>query len=322
MNTHNVAQQLLKQYGIDSLSYFALNKRKRFFFSSTGNSFLSYTIRHKTAIVSGDPVGPASEIPLLLKEFTYFVKGANLTTCFVAVNKHVLNQMTKLGYQNVHIGNEAILELSQYRKALLKKKVRRAERHILSQGITFHIYQPQDLPPQILRQMKMVNKDWLQDKGSKEKRFTMTLGRIPTSNDHDCQIVLAMKNKKVWGYLTFVPIYATHSLSLDAARRKKDAPNGLTEFLLIKAFEHFQKQGIQKISLNFAPFDQQPYRFNASISKILKTVAYKFLRRIYQTNKLSSFNNKFLPQWQERYVVFEKKRYIPNYLWAIATVEL
>ena len=41
-----------------------------------------------------------------------------------------------------------------------------------------------------------------------------------------------------------------------------------------------------------------------------------------KTNNLYNFNNKFLPNWQERYLVFEKKRFLPNYIFAIAKAEL
>ena len=318
----NAAQRLLKSYGKDSLSYFALHDNKKLFFSSTGNSFLSYIIKGRIAIVSGNPVGLSGELPLLLKEFEYFIKGANLTSCYIAINRDVLQHILKLGHQKLHIGNEAIVELSRYNKNFLKKKVRRAERYIFKQGISCHIYKRKDMPARFLNQMKAVNKEWINSKGGKEKRFTMTLGRIPTKSDQDCEVVLALKKEKVIGYLIFVPVYASQGLSLDAMRRKDDAPNGLTEFLLLQAFEYFQQHGVNTISLNFATFHHHMHDLQKSISKLFIAILYKFLTRVYKTKNVYNFNNKFLPNWQERYIAFEKKRYLPNYLFAISRVEL
>lgn len=118
----NAAQLLLENYGKDSLSYFALHDKKLFFFSSTGQSFLSYTIIERIALVSGDPIGPVNDIPLLLKEFKYFVKGANLTSCFLAVNHETLQNLLELGHEHLHIGKEALITLTNFRKSLLKKE--------------------------------------------------------------------------------------------------------------------------------------------------------------------------------------------------------
>jgi lysylphosphatidylglycerol synthetase-like protein (DUF2156 family) len=317
----NAAQALLESYGKDSLSYFSLHDKKLFFFSSTGQSFLSYTVRGKIAIVSGDPIGPAYETSLLLKEFDYFVKGAKLRSCFLAVNHETLQSLLEIGHEHLHIGKEAVINLADFDKSLLKKKVRRAERYVLSQNIVCLMYKRKDIPVQYLNQLQEVSDEWLQKKGSKEKRFSMTLGRIPSEMDPDCEIVLAVQSEKVIGYLTFVPVYATNGLSLDSSRTRKVIPNGLTEFLLIQSFEYFKARGIKKVSLNFAAFYRGKEDMQRPSNELFFSIFYKVLSHMYRTNNLYNFNNKFLPIWQERYISFEKKRYLPAYLLAIAKIE-
>ena len=318
----NAAQLLLENYGKDSLSYFTLHEKKLFFFSSTGQSFLSYTVERKIALVSGDPIGPVTDIHLLLKEFNYFIKGAGLKSCFLAINYDTLQNLSAIGHKHLHIGKEAIITLSSFDKNLLKKKVRRAERHILNQGIVCRIFNRKSIPQHYLNQLHIIAEEWLKEKGGKEKRFTMTLGRIPMSSDPNCEIVLALQNDNVIGYLTFVPVYASNSLSLDASRKYRNVPNGLTEFLLIQSLEHFKKNGIRTVSLNFATFYLSKSDIHQSSYKILVTHFYKVLSLIYKTNTLYKFNNKFLPSWKDRYIVFEKRRYLPNYLFAVAKTEL
>lgn len=318
----NAAQVLLENYGKDSLSYFALHEKKHFFFSSTGQSVLSYTVKGRIALVSSDPIGPKEDILLLLKEFSYFIKGAKLSSCFLAVNQETLQNLLEMGHKHLHIGKEAIVQLANFNKQLLKKKVRRAERYILNQGITCRIYKRKDIPPLYLDQLRFIDKEWLQDKGGKEKRLTMTLGRIPTEVDQDCEIVLALKDEMVLGYLTFVPVYASNGLSLDAARKKSAVPNGIIEFLLIQSLEYFKKNNYKMVSLNFATFYHTKKDLGKFFNRLVFVVPYKLLSTIYKTNNLYSFNNKFLPIWRERYFVFEKKRYLPNYIFAITQTEL
>ncbi len=320
--TTNAARILLESYGYDSLSYFSLHEKKKFYFSSTGMSFLSYIVLGKVALVSGDPIGPKEDIPILLNEFMYFIKGASLTGCFVGLHENTLPFIDSLKYNKIHIGDEAILQLSSFQKDSLKKRVRRAERHIENLRITCKIYKRKDLPIKYLQQIETISKDWLQNKGGKERGFSMTLGRIPKSPDIDCEFVLAIKESNILGYLTLVPSYASQSLSLDAVRKRSDTPNGLNEFLLLQAFDYYKEKNIKTISLNFAAFynggkqpGKKPFRY-------IKAGIYKLLSYYYKTNKLYSFNEKFKPDWQSRYFAFEKKRYFPHYLFAIMKTEL
>src|SRR5579859_6432065 len=105
----NAARLLLAYYGYDSLSYFALHEKKKYFFSSTGKSFLSYTVLKKVALVSGNPVGPEGDMHTLLKEFSYFVKGAKLTTCFVGIPESFSKFLYIRNHKILHVGDEAIV---------------------------------------------------------------------------------------------------------------------------------------------------------------------------------------------------------------------
>src|SRR5579884_712269 len=238
----DAAKLLLEYYGYDSLSYFSLNKKKKFFFSSTGRSFLSYAIYSKVAVVSANPIGPKDDVLNLIKEFRTFVKGANLTSCFIGVDQSLVDQIAPLGYKKINIGEEAVLPIPTFQKNQLKKRVRRAERHVNSLGIDCRIYSRREIPTTYLNQLEKVNDEWLELKGQHHRGFSMTLGRIPEVYDDDCEFVLALKGDQVIGFLTLVPAYASKCYSLDTMRRIRRSPNGLTEFLMLQAFEHYKSK--------------------------------------------------------------------------------
>ncbi len=315
------ARLLLEYYGGDSLSYFSLHEKKKFFFSSTGKSFLSYVIKGKVALVSGDPISPKEDIGTLLEEFNYFIKGKKLTSCFLGVTVESLPSLLTLGYRQMHIGDEAVISLSGFNKSLLKKRVRRAEKHILNLGIVSKVYKRSEIPDIYYRQLKVISKEWILNHGQKERGFSMTLGRIPKIIDNDCEIVLALKKNKVLGYLTLVPTYTSKGLSIDEMRKRKNTPNGLTEFLLLQACTNYQRHNIEELSLNFATFNRHKKQTYKNPLVLLRLNLYKILSYFYKTNNLYAFNNKFLPDWRERYMIFEKRRYLPYYLLAIASVE-
>ena len=55
-----------EEHGTDSLAYFKLRRDKSWFFSPRGHAFLGYRVEGGTAVISGDPVGPAEDVPALL----------------------------------------------------------------------------------------------------------------------------------------------------------------------------------------------------------------------------------------------------------------
>src|SRR4051812_20009385 len=80
-----VARDIVEEFGCDSLSFFALRRDKNLFFSSTRRAFLAYRVVNGTAIVSGDPVGEASEFDALLAEFRRVARASGWRFAVVGV---------------------------------------------------------------------------------------------------------------------------------------------------------------------------------------------------------------------------------------------
>ena len=53
---------------------------------------------------------------------------------------------------------------------------------------------------------------------------------------------------------TSCPCYGRAAMSLSFMRRDPETPNGLTEFLVVKAIELLRERGVEELSLNFAAF--------------------------------------------------------------------
>jgi lysyl-tRNA synthetase, class II len=114
--------------------------------------------------------------------------------------------------------------------------------------------------------------------------------------------------------LSFVP-WGEHGLSLDLMRRDRDADNGLLEFMVIELLQGAGQLGIERVSLNFAVF-------RAVFERGSKLGAGPFLRswrsvlmffsRWWQIESLYRANAKYRPQWEPRYVLFERSRDLPR----------
>ncbi len=310
------AALLLKSYGKDTLSYFHLQEERQHFFSPSGKSFLSFKVLNRVAIVAADPVGLSSELPILLKAFLDYTKTWKLVPCFVGLSATYISCIQSYGLKTKKIGEEAILCTEHFQRENLKKKVKHTLRHLEKENSEVFFFTSKNLPDAIRQQLKMISQSWIQKKGGKEKGFSMTLKRLPNESDEDCLFAVAMHRDLALGYLCFVPIYKSATLSLDQARQKSDAPNGLNELLIIKSAEYFRERGIKKLSLNFAAFSQ----VTTPKTGIKKTV-YEILGNLYKSNTLRKFNEKFLPSWEDRYIAYQSLGHMPLCLLAILRAE-
>ena len=307
---------LLKTYGQDTLSYFHLQDDRQYFFSPSGKSFLSFRVLNKVAIVAADPVGECSEFSHLISSFLEYLRAWKIKPCFIGLSSSHLSTFHANGFKTTKIGEEAIINLLTFSNTNLKKKVRRAVRHIDEMCIEIFFYTPRNIPSFINQQIVQISQSWIKNNGRKERGFSMTLKRLPTDFDADCIYAVAMEKSKVIGYLCFAPIYKSSALSLDQARRRVDSPNGLNEFLIIKSAEYFKANGIKRISLNFAIFSN----ILKDKSDLLSTLS-TILERLYKSHTLRAFNEKFSPSWETRYAAFASLRHMPIYLLAILRAE-
>jgi len=320
--SEDIAQtkNILKRYGSDSLSYFHLQEKRRYFTSPSGKSFISFKLHNKVAIISSDPVGPKYEIEKLTKSFLSFLKTWGMKPCFIGTSQEYSLILRGLNFYVHKIGEEAIIDLESFDNELLKKKVRRAVRHIEELNVDFFIASPSQLTPLLYDQIFAVSKEWLTKKGKKERGFSMTLGRVPNLSDEDCKIALAVKEGNVLGFLSFTPIYKNESYSLDFTRNRKFSPNGLNEFLIVKSLKYFKENNIKKVSLNFVTFVDTSGMRKSSKNTIVKLI-FKLFGKVYNSKNIQKFNQKFHPEWISRHIAYYSRRNITQYITAVLKME-
>ncbi len=115
----------------------------------------------------------------------------------------------------------------------------------------------------------------------------------------------------VRAFLHFVPSYGRPAMSLSFMRRDRATPNGLTEFLVVRAIELLRDRGIEELSLNFAAFGRWLGRPEGRLERALGRVV-TLGNRFFQIESLYRFNVKFEPRWEPRYLVFESRLGLPR----------
>jgi lysyl-tRNA synthetase class 2 len=94
-------------------------------------------------------------------------------------------------------------------------------------------------------------------------------------------------------------------------RRDHDTPNGLTEFMVVRAIEQLRARAVGEVSLNFAVFARLIHDPHGRFERLAGR-ALLLADRFFQIERLYRFNAKFFPRWEPRYLVYERRLGFPR----------
>jgi lysyl-tRNA synthetase class 2 len=95
--------------------------------------------------------------------------------------------------------------------------------------------------------------------------------------------------------------------------RLPGVPNGFTEWLICESIDWAREAGLARVSLNFAPF--AALLGPGAQLALPQRAAAAGLRRLkgwFQLDNLLLFNRKFGPEWEPRFLVYERRRDLPR----------
>jgi lysyl-tRNA synthetase class 2 len=299
-----VAADLVRAHGSDTLSYFKLRTDKHYFFSGDRRAFLGYRIENGVLLVSGDPVGPEEAFSDLLRELRAFADTLGLRLGAVGASEAICPLYEQLGLRSIYLGDEAIVELQKFSlEGRPIRKVRQSVSRLSKAGFSAELLELRQLEPATLTEIEAVLERGRE--GAPERGFSMAMDSIRGAHDEDTLVVLARDDDgEIRGVLHFVPVYGRSTVSLSFMRRDPATPNGLTEFLVVKAIELLRDRGLAEMSLNFAAFAKwmhSPEKRHERLLGRLVTLGNPF----FQIESLYRFNAKFFPRWEPRYLVYE-----------------
>ncbi|MGH2977717.1 MAG: bifunctional lysylphosphatidylglycerol flippase/synthetase MprF [Gaiellaceae bacterium] len=304
-----MARALVDAHGSDSLSFFALRRDKSYLFSPSRRAFLAYRVVAGTALVSGDPVGEEAEIDDLLAELRRLARARGWRFAVVGASDAHLERYRALGLKPVAIGEEAVLspgEFSLEGRAI--RKVRQSVSRLHKAGYTFRIVAADEVAPALEAELGDVSASWR--RGEPERGFSMAIDGL-----HVPGTVLALAEDtegRVGGFLHLAPSAAGGGWSLSAMRRRPDAPNGLTEFLVVETLAWARSTGASELSLNFCALTDflAPERVKTPVRRAVRR-GLLLADNAFQLERLYSFNRKFFPEWRRRYICVERLTDLP-----------
>ena len=341
------AGELVRRYGNQALSFFALAPENLRYLAPNGEGLVSYRLTGKVAIVPGDPICPPEEIERVIRGFLDLCAFNDWQVALYQVHPDHLPTYRALNLHVFKIGEEALLNpqtftLSGSAMANVRSSCRRAER----EGVVIRWYEGTP-PKEALEQLESLSSTWLEHKVGKhaaEMGFSMgrldglveaaaradSFAEMQRGADDLTQRVLprlvtgvaSERTGRPCAFVTFTPIYGpeyTWGWAIDLMRRIPDAPPGVMDLLVARAVEHFRARGANVMSLGLVAMADTKQEMSARQRQFAHLVSEQM--RLLKTHRsLFHFKQKFHPCWENRYIVISSTLALPRTALAILRV--
>ena len=301
-----LVRDLVHAHGHDTLSAFKLRPDVDTLLSPDRRALVGYRVENGVLLMSGDPVGPAESVAGLLSRVRGFAEQRGLRVGAVGASEGFAARAREAGLRTLYLGDEALLSTAEFSlEGRSVKKIRQAVNRLLRAGYRAEVRRRVGTcSASTLDALDAVGARWR--RGAPDRGFSMAMDGLHGEHVADSLVAIAFdREERIRGFLHFVPVYGRPAMSLSAMCHDPDTPNGLTEFLIVQAVELLGERGVVELSLNFAAFARWLHDPTGAGERALARI----IRRVdpyFQIESLYRFNAKFLPQWQPRYLVYER----------------
>lgn len=308
-----LAGALVRRWGADTLAPFALRADKSYFFSDDRSAFLAYRVIGGVAIVAGDPIGPEASRDGLVRGFVEYAHARGWRVAILGASEASLGTYRALGLRAIYHGDEAVVDTARFSldgRAI--RKVRQSVHRLQRAGFTVQALRPSEIEPGLREQLEEIARAWRGD--APERGFVMALDAFFGLDDDEAVFLVGFDaDGSPMGLLHFCLSQAGSALSLSTMPRYGDVPNGFNEWLICEAIAWARDRGFARVSLNFSPFAALlAPGAELTRSQRLQVAVLRRLKGWFQLDSLLVFNRKFLPEWEPRYVVYERRRDLPR----------
>ena len=286
----------------DPLAPFALRPEKQYVFSPDGEAAISYRVKLGVAMVSGDPVGAPQSWQAAVDTFVIAARARRLRVAVLGSGERAREMWAGYGLAAVPIGRDVVLGREQFEITGRKyRNLRQAIQRSHNAGVRVDFSREGDLPAADVAQLRGM----LAREGKTDSRgFSMILGRLFNGLEPDAVIALARDRS---GTIVAAQRYlwaGKQDLSLDLPIRSRHSPNGTDERLVAEVVAWGRENGVERVSLAFAPFpDLFVNRKNLGLLGNVAYAAVHLLDPLIKVEALYRYLRKFHAFDQERYVM-------------------
>jgi len=262
-------------------------------------------------LVAGDPVGTSVAFPALVRDACAFAQVRGLQVAALGASHDLLAVYHDAGLRSLYLGDEAIVDTGSFSlEGRSIRKVRQSVSRAEAAGYSAELCYHEQLDDATFVELEDLSARWRG--GAAERGFSMAMDSLRGAHHTGSAIVAARDaERRIRAFVHVVPSYGRAAMSLSLMRRDRDTPNGLMEFVVVRAIEVLRDRGVKELSLNFAAFARWLTRPGDRTERALGR-AISLANPFFQIESLHSFSAKFGPRWEPRYLVYERRRELPR----------
>ena len=303
------AAGIVQQYGRSSLARMTLFDDKAYFFSP-GGSFLAYTVKGRVAVALGDPIGPAEDLAATINGFRELCGLNDWQPAFYQTLPETLAVYLAAGFEALHIGHDAIVDVQQFSlEGGKNKNFRIAYNHMVKLGYQVKFHQP-PIPDPIMLELREISDEWLTMMHGTEKRFS--LGWFEDGYIRNSQIA-AVHDPQGWvtAFANLLPEYQRDEFAVDLMRRRREVEAGTMDFLFVSLFKWARERGCGTFNLGLSALSGVGDRPSDPATERMLHFVYEHIDTFYNFKGLHEFKNKFHPEWSPRYLIYPNAASLP-----------
>lgn len=260
-------------------------------------AFVSYKhwlwARAERKVVLADPICDSKNYKIIIKRF--LAKHPN--AIFVQASRLLAEVLTEIGLEVNVFGVETEIDILDFNlKGKHRAKLRQWKNKCQREGIEVKEQEISEHPN--IDALKQLSQQWLENKGGKEYSFLVRPLRL--KSEKDVRYFSAYQNEKLKAFATFDPIYQENKVVgyyHNVDRFLINAPHGSSAYIVLRAIESFQKEGVKRVSLGMSPL-YLPRGLSEELNFNLRTrksfwYAFEKLNFIYPFKGNASHKKKF-----------------------------
>ncbi|MFQ6395392.1 bifunctional lysylphosphatidylglycerol flippase/synthetase MprF [Nocardia sp. KC 131] len=245
----------------DPLAAFALHSSKSYFFNANSSAAIAYRTRFGIAAVAGDPIGERAAFAELLSEFSEFAANNGWRIAVLGASPELAalwryRAIEHRGLRAIPVGRDVVIEVDRFAMVGRKyRNLRQAVSRTHNFGVSTQVLSEATLSEPLRAELLAIVDDW--HHGRQTRGFSMILDHLLDGRNPGILVVIARDSDgRVAGFQRYGVSDRGRELSLDVPWRRRDAPNGLDERMILDLIDYAREEGIQRISLAFAPFPE------------------------------------------------------------------
>lgn len=305
------ARTIIDRHGQSSLARLALLPDKAYYFSPSGQSVVAYVAKGRAAIALGDPIGPLDDRADAVAGFRRFCNRNDWFPVFYEAVPDQLPLYESLGFHQIQIGEEAIVDLKVFNlRGKANQNLRTAVNRLSKTGHTVQIYKP-PISDELIQQLRPVSDEWLRSKQGSEKRFS--IGWFDRDYLRDCTIsVVYDAGGRIVAFANLLSGYNRQEVTVDLMRHRQDVEKGTMDFLFVSVIQHFQELGYDSFNFSLSPL--AGVGTSPEAQRVERGLHYFFehLNQFYNFKGLHQFKEKFQPRWEPRFLIYPNLSTLPD----------